>query len=524
MSIASDGVQRITADATRTIGRLEPFWANQIIHPTESLLTDWGRDFLKMLAEAGAARQHVRIYNQPEAAIRVAADGTITYDWSQFDRMARMILATGNALKVVFFGMPYELAAYPEVEKIRPNGARICISPPRDYVQWQALCADFTRHVIATYGLEEARRWSFRCWNEPDLGNFWRNMDLAEYMKLYDHFAKGVKDVCPDIRIGGPALSSSKTYKEPQNFRLFLEHLASGTNHATGEIGAPIDFLGIHTYGGQSGGGAPGREYPDVDYLLEQQLRLADMRDEYPALKGLPIHVEEWGESSGGTRGVEDIATANVRNTEHAAAFMVAWVERHLRMRREQDRGFVSFTFCSSGYEKPPARDFMGYRTFHTKNGFEKPILNAYRLLAKLAPEEVAVDTVSGAGPVLAFGSRDVNRITVVMVNYQCACIENEGPACAVHLHVTPHWEADKQVTVSHWHIDGKHSNAYAAFHSLGAPAEPTPEQITAVKLRMGLERLDPPETMAAAALGDLSFELPCNAVSLVEITIAQKS
>jgi hypothetical protein len=41
------GRVRISVDATQSAGKLEPFWASQIIHPTESLLTDTGRDFFR---------------------------------------------------------------------------------------------------------------------------------------------------------------------------------------------------------------------------------------------------------------------------------------------------------------------------------------------------------------------------------------------------------------------------------------------------------------------------------------------
>lgn len=208
--------------------------------------------------------------------------------------------------------------------KIRPNGARVCILPPKDYRQWEALCADFTRHVVARYGLAEVKQWTFRCWNEPDLPNFWRKADVAEYLKLYDHFAQGLKSVAPAVAVGGPALSSTKTYKEPGNFLRFLHHVANGVNHATGRPGSPIDFLAVHTYGGQSGGPGPGRKFPDVDYLMEPQLRYADMRDRYAQLKHLPIHVEEWGESSSGTTGLSQQPMAAIRNNEHAAALAAA--------------------------------------------------------------------------------------------------------------------------------------------------------------------------------------------------------
>lgn len=514
---------RITVDATRTTGTLEPFWASQIIHPTESLLTEQGRSLLRLMTETGAARQYVRIYNQPETAVQVGSDGSVTYDWGRFDEMAELILATGCRLKVMFFGMPAVLAAHPEAVLKRPNGSKVCVSPPKDYKRWEALCADFTRHAIQKFGAAEVKRWTFRCWNEPDLGGFWYKGDVAEYLKLYDHFAKGVKDVCPEVRIGGPALSSTKTYSDPKPFKLFLEHVTRGQNQATGGVGAPLDFIAVHTYGGSGGGGGPGRKFPDVAYMIEQQLRYADLRDAYPELRGVPIHVEEWGATSGGTKGVKERPTADVRNSEYGAAFLVDWVARHVRMRQENDRHFESFTFCASGYEKAPARDFMGYRTLDTKSGFHKPILNAYKLLNKMAPECVAVTTDPSDGPVSVFATRDGGRMTVLIVNYQYDQIDGNGVSYPVKLEVIPPWGPAVAVTLKHWRIDKAHGNAYTAYKKAGAPANPTPEQVAAIGSSMMLELFEPEKSLSGTQLAGFSFELPCNAVSLIEIARARE-
>ena len=223
---AQETVQ-IKVDATRAVGKLDPFWASQIIHPTEFLLTDWGRNLIRLMKESGAAQQYIRIYNQPENAIRVAADGKITYDWSRFDQMADLILSTGNKLEIAFFGMPTELALYPESARKRPYGELVCTSPPKDYKQWAELCTDFAKHIVSKYGLNEVKKWTLRCWNEPD-GSFWYKSDLNEYLKLYDYFAKAIKGVNRDIKIGGPAFTSTGTWNKPQNFRFFLEHVSNG--------------------------------------------------------------------------------------------------------------------------------------------------------------------------------------------------------------------------------------------------------------------------------------------------------
>jgi xylan 1,4-beta-xylosidase len=514
---APAGAVQLTVDATKSSGELDPFWASQIVHPTESLLTAEGKKYVQLLKDTGAARQYIRIYNQPETAIRVSAEGKITYDWSKFDEMAGLILATGNKLKVVFFAMPRELAVHPESVRKRPNGAVVCTSPPKDYKQWEELCADFTRHVLGKYGLEEVKQWTFRCWNEPD-GGFWYKGDLKEYLKLYDHFAKGVKGVCPDLKIGGPALTSTGTYNKPQHFKFFLEHVARGTNQATGGMGAPIDFLSIHTYGGSSAGGGPGRKYPEVNYLLEQQIRYADMRDEYPGLRKLPLHVEEWGESSGGTTGVSRKPSADIRNSQYGAAFLVTWVERHIRLRQAQDRQIGGFTFCASGYEGVRTHDFMGFRTLDTKNGFHKPLLNGYKLLNKLAPHLVAADISPTNKHLAAFATREANRLTIVVVNHQHDRIQNDGASYPVALQLTPPWGSEGKVELKHWRIDEEHSNAYSAFKKIGSPPSPTPQEKDAVRGKMDLELLEAPRTLPAGALQNIEFQLPCNAVSLIEI------
>ena len=518
-SYSRKGVEvEVEVDATKTVGKLEPFWASQIIHPTEFLLTEWGRNFIHMLKESGAALQYVRIYNQPERAIRLAPDGNISYDWEHFDKMADLILSTGNKLEIAFFGMPVELAIHPESVRKRPYGAVVCTSPPKEYRQWEELCADFTRHVISKYGLQEVKKWTFRCWNEPD-GGFWYKSDLNEYLKLYDHFAKGVKEVNAEITIGGPALTGTGTWNKPENFRFILDHIVNGTNFATGEKGSPIDFIAIHTYGGSSGGPGPGRKSPEVDYMMEQQIRLADIRDEFPTLRNIPIHVEEWGETSGGTTGVDLKPSADIRNSQYGAAFLATWVGRHIQMKQKNDRKIEKFTFCSSGYEKIPERDFMGYRTFDTKSGFCKPILNAYRLLSRMAPEMIPVETSDSDENVIAYASCDKQRITVVITNYQSDKINNDGMSYPVSLTINTHWNQNTKISVRHWRIDEDHSNAYTVYKKLGAPVLPNPIEIDAVKSRMGLELFEEPVNRQVADLKNIEFQLPCNAVSLIEIT-----
>jgi xylan 1,4-beta-xylosidase len=312
-------------------------------------------------------------------------------------------------------------------------------------------------------------------------------------------------------------LTSTGTYKKPENFRLFLEHVTDGINYATGEKGSPVDFISIHAYGGSSAEGGPGRQYPETDYLMEQLNLYADMRDEYPQLRDVPIHVEEWGESSGGTTGVKNKPMADIRNSQYGAAFLANLVTCQIRNRQENDRKIECFTFCASGYEIIPEYDFMGYRTLDTKSGFYKPILNAYRLLKKLDKELIQTDITPNKN-ILSCATRTENRICVLITNYQHEHPFNDGMAERISLEIKRHWGETSNVTVKHYRIDEHHSNAYSAFKRLGSLELIDPITVDAIKKRMNLELMEEPLRLKKKDKAELQFFLPCNAVSLIEV------
>ena len=521
----------IHVDATRTKGKLEPFWASQIVHPTEFLLTEWGRDFLGLLKEAGAARQKIRMYNQPEEAIRVSADGTISYDWSRFDEMADLVVAKGLKPHVRFFGMPAELAAFPDQVRVRAYGSTVSKSRPRDYRQWEELCADFTRHVIGKYGLDEVRQWTFGCWNEPDGRGFWytehsdQTLHLKEYLKLYDHFAYGVKKVDPELKVGGPAITNSGTLKKPENFRMIMEHFANGVNFATGETGSPLDFIEAHVYGTTMNFARAEDDFirhaPSVDYMADMFNLYAGIRDQFPQFAGIPIHVTEWGLAGSGDVGVKDKPQLELRNSEYGAAFLVALVEKIIAMNEKNKWQLGSLIFCTSGYQKLRAGDFLGQRTLHTINGFHKPILNGYKLLARLASELVTVEVSPAGENISAFASRDPDKITIAIINFQNDKVFNEGEAISITLNIATQWSSDTKVRMNHWRIDRDHSNAYTAYREAGSPELLNPFEIDVIKKRMNLELLEPEKQATAGELARIEFELPCNGVSLIEIAKA---
>jgi len=511
----------VSVDARRVLASNDRFWANAVFHPTEYLDSAWGKEHLALLHAAGVTTKYVRIYNQPEDAARVGADGRLSYCWDHFDRRADLILGAGSRLLVAFYSMPEALLADPQAVRSRSflDGKKLFIGPPRYYRLWQEACADFTRHALGRYGEERVAQWRFTCWNEPDLAGFWKGGDLIEYRKLYDHFAQGVRSAFPRAVIGGPALSSSRTFQHPEHLRDFLRHVVSGRNHATGGRGAPLDYLAMHTYGGHGAGGSSMCPYPSIDYLLDQQRRLVAIRDEFTELRPTPIVLQEWGMSASGGTGMDKQPLAELRNTSYAPAFLTAMIARHIAWRLADHPRISDLFICLSGYEKERTRDFEGKRTVQTVHGFDKPVLNGYRALAKLGGALVACRVDPCAPHLSAIAARDAGRqVAALVTHFRNDHPANDAPAQPVALVFDAPWADGTRVELRHWRIDDRHSNAYTIFKELGRPAFPNEKQAGEIRRRMGLETLEAPRPLVARGTLRAAFDLPCNAVSLIEI------
>jgi xylan 1,4-beta-xylosidase len=115
--------------------------------------------------------------------------------------------------------------------------------PPKDYQKWQQLVETFANHLYQRYG-EQVENWYFEVWNEPNLTNYWLG-SIEDYCKLYDHSVEAIKRVNKNFKIGGPATSDNGL----EFLRKFLEHVTSGRNYVTNQIGTTIDFISFHTKG-----------------------------------------------------------------------------------------------------------------------------------------------------------------------------------------------------------------------------------------------------------------------------------
>jgi len=172
---------------------------------------------------------------------------------------------------------------------------------------------------------------------------------------------------------------------------------------------------------------------------------------------------------------------------------------------------------------------FEGFRSLST-NGIDKPILNFFRMAAKMKGDRVAA-TSSGETPlatieeqgvrsapdVAAMATRDAHQAAVMLWNYHDAAEGSSAASVAAVIHGIP--AGVKRVRLIHYRIDATHSNAYTAWQQLGSPQSLTPSQIQKLKAVQGLQTLEEPRWMNVADGGlHLSREMPAESVSLITL------
>ena len=174
------------------------------------------------------------------------AQGRPHYDWTIVDRIFDTYLERGLKPYVQIGFMPQALSQKPEPYQHHwsPQGGELSTGwayPPSDYRKWGELVYQWVTHCAGRYGRSEVEQWYWEVWNEPNI-MYWRGT-AEDYHRLYDHAADAVKRALPAARVGGPEIAGTRTPQAARFLRDFIEHCLRGTNHATGKVGAPLDFL-----------------------------------------------------------------------------------------------------------------------------------------------------------------------------------------------------------------------------------------------------------------------------------------
>ena len=121
-------------------------------------------------------------------------------------------------------------------ESIEHQPIKRHIFPPKSFEKWGRVCS----HIIAHYNEGWAdgfhmgiRYWEI--WNEPDIPQCWQGT-REEFFEFYRAAVTVIKQEHPDVRIGGPTVTSPAS----DMFEPFIKYVS--------ENNVPIDFVSWHNY------------------------------------------------------------------------------------------------------------------------------------------------------------------------------------------------------------------------------------------------------------------------------------
>jgi len=455
------------------------------------------------------------------------ANGRPVYDWAIFDRIIDTYLAHKVSPLVELGFMPEALSSHPQPYrhfwKPGDNYNDIYTGwsyPPTDYSKWGELIYQVGRHVAAKYGRREVDSWWWEVWNEPDIG-YWHGTP-DEFLKLYDFAADGLKRALPTARIGGPEVTGPNGARTQAILRSFLEHCLHGTNYATGRPGAPLDLVTFHAKG------AP-QVLPDghVRMSVGNQLRAIangfTVVSSFPELRGVPIVIGESDPEGCGACPVRTNPANAYRNGTMFSSYTAEQLARTSELADAQGVNLMGAVSWAFEFEDQPY--FDGFRDLAT-NGVDKPVLNVFRMLGRMAGHRIAVDSsgtlpldevrdhgVRNAADIPALATLDGHSASVLVWNYD----DDDLPAAGANITLTIDGLPDGRAILTHYRIDSDHSNAYTVWKAQGSPQSPTAAERDALVRAGHLQTLGAAETVVFAhGRGVVGFTLPRQAVSLL--------
>lgn len=524
----------ITVDAAQPIGELKPIWR---MFGADEPNYAYMKDGKKLLGELGALKPkdvYFRAHNLlcsgdgtpalkwgSTGVYREDADGKPIYDWTILDRIFDTYRDNGVRPFAQIGFMPEALSIKPQPyqHKWTPAAKYSEIEtgwayPPKDYDKWRELVYQWVKHCIERYGKAEVETWYWEVWNEAN-GYYWKAKP-EEFHKLHDYAIDGVRRALPTARVGGPD-SAGAGGKWTRNF---LEHCLRGTNYATGKIGTPIDFVAFHAKG------SPTYTNGHVRMGIANQLREIDsgfsIVKSYPELKNTPIVIGESDpEGCAACQGNQ----LGYRNGTMYSSYTAASFARKWELARRHGVNLDAALTWAFTFEDQPL--FAGFRQL-ASGGLDLPVLNVFRMFSQMNGQQLTANSdsavslddikksgVRGKPDVAALASSEKNKLTVLLWHYHDDDIAGPEAELAVNLTGLP--GNFKQGRLTRYTIDPDHSNAFAAWQKMGAPAQPTAEQYAQLEKAGKLALLGTPETVKPTA-GTLNLKerLPRQAVTLL--------
>lgn len=309
-------------------------------------------------------------------------DGSLYYDWEDFDRRVDFIRSIGAEPILCLSYMPQPLDAIDNPDRH---------SRPKDWKQWE----DLVYAAVRRCNVERrtpVKYWEV--WNESNAG--WivplPGEDLLQtYLQLYDACARGVKRADPNALVGGPCNAAGPWNSDKGSAFIRGEDFMRGLMKHCEETGMPLDFISWHEY------------FQPWTVIKDEAETTRRYLDDYPKVKKQvkEFMITEW-----------NFAWWHDRSHDHelGAAWCAASVVRAMIPGGVNKPCF--FLAKDSGTE---LRGNWGMLTGDNK---PKPVANVCRMFNMMAPRKLAFlgsdDEITG----LASKDPASGRITVLILNF----------------------------------------------------------------------------------------------------------
>jgi xylan 1,4-beta-xylosidase len=525
----------IEVNFDKNIAPMKPIWAwFGYDEPNYTYMKD-GQKLLTEISKLSPVPVYIRAHN-----LLTSGDGTPSlkwgstnaytedskgnpiYNWKIVDQIFDTYIKRGMKPLAQIGFMPEALSTnpFPYQHKWKP-GARYdeiltgWAYPPKDYKKWGNLVYEWVKHCVARYGKAEVESWYWEVWNEPD-GAYWKGTQ-AEFFKLYDYAADGLKRALPTAKIGGANVTGGGT----KYLDAFIKHCLTDTNYVTGKIGSPLDAVLFHAKG------SPKVSNGTVMMSLKAQLRNIDgnykIISKYPQLKNIPVIIGESDPEGCAACGMSTNPENAYRNGTMYSSYTAASFARLYELTDKYKINLLGAVTWSFEFENQPW--FAGFRDLAT-NGVDKPVLNVFRMFGMMKGNRVEAKSnrMYPLTPVLdssirnlqtdigALAAKAEQSATVLVWNYHDEDKTGVPDSVRVILNNLP----VKTVTLTEYRVDTNNSNAYEVWKKMGAPQNPDAGQIATLEKAGQLKMIGKPVKQNVSK--NIELVLPGQGVSLLKM------
>ncbi|MGC9452699.1 MAG: GH39 family glycosyl hydrolase [Oceanipulchritudo sp.] len=413
-------------------------------------------DFIAQLATAKEALgfEYLRfhgLFHDEMTVVTRRKDGSLCFQWRMIDQIFDTLLRLGIRPFVELNPMPVALASGDQtIFHFRMN-----VTPPSDFSEWGQQVEAFTRHCVQRYGLPEVRQWYFEVWNEPNLAGFWSGTQ-EEYWELYRQSALAVKRVDPALRIGGPATAQAMWIPELINYCV--------------QNDVPLDFVSTHSYQQDELTFYPKREsspHAPADYLLDQFKRIKSEVAQ-STRPDLEIHWTEWNSLSANAKGEISWTDNPTTDALYCGSFLLRHCTRADELCDSMSWWIISDIFGEDGISPLPFSHTYG---LFTSSGLPKPSFHAFKWLARMTGERLALDPMSENPACGSLVTREAGIIRALFW-YHPPVESAEGD-----------WTDSLELDLPHdcvltrAHLSAGQGSAYETWQAMGCPPNLTPSQ-----------------------------------------------